>query len=68
MNRFDRAQDLAMEELEAINRRARLPDPPTSDPEPRDCAYCGEPIALARLRAVPGALGCVPCLQARGCA
>lgn len=63
MNRFDRAQDLALEELEDINRRARLPDPPSAEAEPRDCAYCGDPIPKARLRAVPGALACVPCLE-----
>ena len=61
------APDRMQASEEAIRRSAlrkildALPDPDAAPPRSRDCAACGEPIAPARLRALPSARNCIAC-------
>ena len=64
MNAYDRAQDLNMAEIEAVQQRARLPDAGPA-PAARDCNGCGRPIDGRRLKACPTATCCVPCTEMR---
>lgn len=54
-------QDQIDATVEDAVRRARSQLP--SGPARRNCAECGEPIPLARRRAMPGVRLCVPCQE-----
>ncbi|MFN3883257.1 MAG: TraR/DksA C4-type zinc finger protein [Rhodocyclaceae bacterium] len=58
---IDRAQDRAQEFTDAALARVRRPAVCEGDPQPRDCADCGDAIPLLRLRAVPDAERCIDC-------
>ena len=60
---MDRLQELELREHEALQKRARLPQPTRRLRD--DCEDCGEPIDPRRLMAIPGALRCIGCEEVR---
>ena len=50
------ARAMALFERQRLEQQVAMPDP-----QPIDCINCGEPVPLARLRAVPRTLRCARC-------
>lgn len=57
----DIAADNEARAMALFERQRREQATGTADPQPIDCIDCGEPVPLARLRAVPRTLRCARC-------